>query len=212
MDIQVQEAQKVSNKINPKRTAPGHILIKGWWWFSCWVVSDSCDRVDWRLPGSSTHGILHTRILEWVGISSSRGSSQPRNGTQVCYIVGRFSTDWATGEAQLKDESESEGHSFMSDSLQPHDLYSPWNSAGQSTRVGTFSSPGDLPNPGIEPRSPTLQADSFPVEPQGKPKNTGVGSLSLFQRIFLTQELNQGLLYGRQILYQLSYLGSPIKG
>ena len=39
-----------------------------------------------------------------------------------------------------------------------------------------FPSPGDLPNPGIEPRSPTLQADSLPVEPQGKPKNTGVAS------------------------------------
>ena len=42
-----------------------------------------------------------------------------------------------------------------------------------------FPSPGDLPNPGIEPRSPTLQVDSLPAEPQGKPKNTGVGSLSL---------------------------------
>ena len=41
-----------------------------------------------------------------------------------------------------------------------------------------------LPNPGIEPRSPALQADSLPAEPQGKPKNTGVGSLSLLQRIF----------------------------
>ena len=39
--------------------------------------------------------------------------------------------------------------------------------------------PRGLPNPGIEPRSPTLQADSLPSEPQGKPKNTGVGSLSL---------------------------------
>ena len=38
---------------------------------------------------------------------------------------------------------------------------------------------GDLPNPGIKPRFPTLQADSLPAEPQGKPKNTGVGSLSL---------------------------------
>ena len=44
------------------------------------------------------------------------------------------------------------------------------------------------PNPRIEPRSPTLQADSSPAEPQGKPKNTGVGSLSLLQRIFPTQE------------------------
>ena len=42
-----------------------------------------------------------------------------------------------------------------------------------------FISPRDLPNPGIEPRSPTLQADSLLDEPPGKPKNTGVGSLSL---------------------------------
>ena len=43
-----------------------------------------------------------------------------------------------------------------------------------------FHPPGDLPNPGIEPRSPTLQADSLPAEPGGKP-NIGVGSLSLLQ-------------------------------
>ena len=69
--------------------------------------------------------------------------------------------------------------------------------------------PGDLPNPGIEPRSPALQADSLPSEPPGKPKNTGVGSLSLLQEIFPPQELNQGLLHCRRILYQLSYQGSP---
>ena len=68
-----------------------------------------------------------------------------------------------------------------------------------------FASPGDLPNPVIEPRSPALQKNSLPAEPQGKPKNTGGGSLSLFQWIFLTQELNLGLLHCRQILYQLSY-------
>jgi len=44
----------------------------------------------------------------------------------------------------------------------------------------------DLPNPGIKPRSPTLQVDSFPAEPPGKPRNTEVGSLSLLQRIFPT--------------------------
>ena len=47
-----------------------------------------------------------------------------------------------------------------------------------------FPSPGDLPNPGIELRSPALQADSLPAEPQGNPKNTGVGSLCLLQWIF----------------------------
>ena len=68
-----------------------------------------------------------------------------------------------------------------------------------------FPSPGDLPNPGIEARSPALQVDSLPAEPQGKAKNTGVGSLSLLKGIFQTQELNQGLLHYRWILYQLSY-------
>jgi len=72
-----------------------------------------------------------------------------------------------------------------------------------------FLSPGDLPNPGIKPRSLTLQADSLPAEPQGKPKNTAVGSLPLLQWIFPTQESNRGLLYYRQILYQLSHEGSP---
>ena len=67
-----------------------------------------------------------------------------------------------------------------------------------------FLSPGDLPNPGIESRSPALQVDSLPSESQGKPKNTGVGSLFLLQWIFPTQELNHGLLHCRQILYQLS--------
>ena len=66
-----------------------------------------------------------------------------------------------------------------------------------------FSSPGDIPNLGIEPRSPLLQADSLPAEPQGKPKNNGVGRLSLLQQIFPTQELNQNLLHCWQILYQL---------
>ena len=50
-------------------------------------------------PGSSAHGILQTRILEWVAISFSRGSTWPRDWTRVSCIVGRFFTDWATREA-----------------------------------------------------------------------------------------------------------------
>ena len=69
--------------------------------------------------------------------------------------------------------------------------------------------PGGLPNPRIKPRSPTLQADFLPSELPGKPKSTAVGSLSLLQGIFLTQELNWGLQHCRQILYQLGHLGSP---
>ena len=54
-----------------------------------------------------------------------------------------------------------------------------------------FPFPRGLPNPGIEPRSPTLWVDSLPAKPQGKPENTGVGSL---QWIFPTEKLNQGYL------------------
>ena len=71
------------------------------------------------------------------------------------------------------------------------------------------SLPGDLPSPGIEPKSPALQVDSVPSEPSGKPKYTGLGNLSLLQGIFLTQELNWGLLHCEQILSQLSYQESP---
>ena len=105
----------------------------------------------------------------------------------------------------------SESRSVVSDSFQHHSLYSPWNSPGQNTGTVSLSplpSPGDLPNPRIEPMSPALQADSLRSEPPGKPKNTEVGSLSILQGNFPTQELNLGLLNCRWILYQLSYKGS----
>ena len=89
----------------------------------------------WDPMDYAVHGILQARILEWVAIPLSRGSSQP----------------------------------------------------------------------GIKPRSPALQADALPAEPQGKPTNTGAGSLSLFSGSSLTQASNQGFLHCRQILYQLSY-------
>ena len=56
----------------------------------------------YSLPGSSVHGILQTRILEWVAIPFSRGSSQPRDWTQISHIAGGFFTVWATREAQLR--------------------------------------------------------------------------------------------------------------
>ena len=105
--------------------------------------------------------------------------------------------------------NSSESHSVMSDSatswVQSMEFSRPEYWSGQP-----FPSPGDPPNPWIEPRSPALQADSLPAEPQGKPKNTGVGSLSLLQHILLTQESNWGLLHCRWILYQLSYQRSPL--
>ena len=58
-----------------------------------------CDPMDCSLSGSSVHGIFQARVLEWIAISFSRGSSQPRNRTQVSRIAGRCFTIWATREA-----------------------------------------------------------------------------------------------------------------
>ena len=58
-----------------------------------------CDPVDCNLLGFSVHGILQARILEWIDISFSRGSSRPRDQTQVSCIGGRRINLWATREA-----------------------------------------------------------------------------------------------------------------
>ena len=62
-----------------------------------------CDPVDRNLPGSSVHGILQARILEWVAIPFSRGSSQPRDWTQVFCIAGRFFTPEIPGKPREKE-------------------------------------------------------------------------------------------------------------
>ena len=98
-----------------------------------------CDPMDCSPPGSSVHGSLQERILEWVTMPFSRGSSQSRDRTQVSCITGRFFTICATREAQ----------EYWSEQPIP--------------------SPGDLSNPGIEPGSPALQAGSLPTELSGSP-------------------------------------------
>ena len=80
-------------------------------------------------------------------------------------------------------------------------LATPWTAAHQVPLSMEFSRPGDLPDPGIKPRSPILQAHSLPAEPQGKPKNAVVGSLSLLQGIYPTQD-SKGVSYiSRQIFF-----------
>ena len=73
-------------------------------------VSQSCltlyDPVDCSLPGSSIHGIFQARVLEWVAISFSRGSSQPRGWTWISCIAGRCFTIWARSEASEGYERE----------------------------------------------------------------------------------------------------------
>ena len=80
-----------------------HLGSTGWQWgifqsllrVSCSVMSDSVS-MDCSPPGSSVHGILQAKVLEWVAISFSRGSSQPRDQTLVFCIAGRSFTIWAT--------------------------------------------------------------------------------------------------------------------
>ena len=69
------------------------------------LVVQSCltlyDPMDCNLPGSSIHGIFQARVLEWVAISFSRGSSRSRDQTRVSHIVGRSFTIWATREVMV---------------------------------------------------------------------------------------------------------------
>ena len=107
-----------------------------------YLVAQSCltlwDHTHCILPGSSVHGILQVRILEWVARPSSRESSQPRDLTPVSHITGGFFTIWAIREA---------------------DEY--WSRK-------SIPSLGELPNPEIKPGSPALQVDSLPAELPGK--------------------------------------------
>ena len=61
-------------------------------------MPDSLRPMGYSLSGSSLHEIFQARILEWVAIAFSRGSSQPRDQTRVSCTAGRFFTDWATGK------------------------------------------------------------------------------------------------------------------
>ena len=125
-------------------------------------------------------------------------------------------TIWSSNPTHQHISRQSESCTVVLDILWP-----PWTTAHQAPLSMEFSrqeywsglpflSSRDLSNPGIKPRSSTLQADSLPPEPQGKPKNAGVGSLSLLQGIFPTQGLNPGFPQCRQVPYHLGYQGSLI--
>ena len=85
-------------------------------------------------------GILQTRILEWVAIPSSRGSSQPRDWIQVSHIAGGFFTIWATREALLLllllSRFSRVRLCVTPHRQQPTKLRRPWDSPGKNTGVG----------------------------------------------------------------------------
>ena len=86
-------------------TVHGILQPEYWSGWVCVLVAQSCptlcDPMDSNPPCSSVHEIFRARILEWVAISFSRGSSQPRDRTQVSCTAGKFFTNWATREAPL---------------------------------------------------------------------------------------------------------------
>ena len=78
-----------------------------------------CDPMDSSLPGSSVHGIFQARILEWAAISFSRGSSEPRDRTQVSCIADRHFTVWVTREAPYTREKGKNIVRYMEKELLP---------------------------------------------------------------------------------------------
>ena len=149
------------------------------------------------------HGILQARILKWGSLSFLQGIV-PTLGTNpglmhcraIRYQLNHKGSprilEWVAypfSSSLPGPEIESGSPALQVDSLPAEPQGKPKN-----TGVGSLSLLTDLLNLGIEPGPPALQADSLPAKLQGKPKNTGVGSFSLLQ-IFLTQELNGGLLH-----------------
>ena len=83
-----------------------------------------CDPMDGSLTGFSVHGISQARILKWVAISFSRGSSQPRDQTQVSCTEGRFFTNWAGKPSLEQNGIEIQGIVIMSISMFPYTFIS----------------------------------------------------------------------------------------
>ena len=136
-----------------------------------------CNPWDCYPPGSSVHGILLARILEWVAIHSSRGSSWPKDQTCISCTGRWILYHWATREALWEAHMKikwSESRSVVFNSLRPHEhgilqaRILEW--------VAISFSRGSS-----QPRSPALQVDSLPNEPHGKPhEDKTQGKLSDF--------------------------------
>ena len=112
--------------------------------------------MDYSLPGSSVHGILQARILEWVAIPLSRGSFWPRDRTQVSCIAGRLFTIWLSGSQKLFLKKKTKKTTFF-----------PYGSAGKESTCNV----GDL---GLIPwlgRSPGGRKD-YPLQYSGLENST----------------------------------------
>ena len=95
-----------------------------------------CNPMNCSLPGFSAREILQARLLGWIAIPFSKGSSRPRDQTQVSHIAGRFFTIWVTKEVHLPLLLSHFSHVRLCAALQPARLLCPWDSPGESSRVG----------------------------------------------------------------------------
>ena len=146
---------------------------------------------------------------QWKGSTDPKYSEPREHGRTECAARAGFPGS-ACCQAKLSlleqpADPESRCCSVASDSLRLLGLYSPWDSPGQNTGVGNLS----FSRGSSQPRDWTQvshMADGFFTSwATREAKNTGMDSLSLLQRIFLTQEPKQCLLNCRLILYQRSY-------
>ena len=164
--------------------------------------------MDCSPPGSSVHGVLQARIPEWVAILFSGGFTRPRDQTGASCTAGRFFNIWVSRERKWKWKWKSQSYPTLWNPMDytVHGILQarllewvvvPFSRGSSQTRNGT----------GV-----TYIVGGFFVSwaNQGSPRIVEWVSLTLLQRIFLTQESNPGLLHCRQILYQLSYRRSLI--
>ena len=150
-----------------------HALVNINWKKWKWILSVVPDSLQpYSPPGSfSVHEVFQARILEWVAIFFSRGSSRPRDQTQVSHTAGRLFTLWAMREYHIKIDFCKWLKELNETGLNPGILHCRWIlyqlSHKGSPRIlewvaYPFSSGSS--QPGIEPGSPALQADSLPTE------------------------------------------------
>ena len=106
-------------------------------------------------PGSSVHAILQARILEWIAIAFSRGSSWPRNRTWVSCIAGRFFTNWATREWNGTSDIWWQEIEFYQGCERPGKWILPPEPSDKSpTHMTPWPQPRDSREPGIQSQNP----------------------------------------------------------
>ena len=140
-----------------------------------------CDPMDCSSTGSSVQGIFHGKNSD-VGCHFLLQGIFPNQGSNPCLSC---LWHWQVGSLPPAPP-ESERCSVLSDSLWPHGLYI---LQARILEWVAFPFCRRSSQPRDQIRFPTLEADSLSAKPPGKPKNTGVGSLSLLQQIFPTQEI-----------------------